>query len=128
MKKSVRLLVIALLALSAVGAFAQNPTQEYELINPASVVKIEPMVIHPHPSTLEGKTVLLHANSKQNADKIMDKLEELLKQNVKNINVINLYKVRPETWVVSENEATSKKIGDIIASYHPDLVITGTAD
>jgi len=33
--------------------------QRWEVLNPQGVVEIEPMKINPHPSTLEGKNVLL---------------------------------------------------------------------
>ena len=68
--------------------FCEEGGQRWEVLNPEGVIKIEPMEINPHPSTLEGKTVLLRWNGKHNGDKFLDRVAELLAQKVKDINII----------------------------------------
>ena len=43
---------------------SKEVNQRWEILNPKGVVKIEPMAINPHPSTLEGKTIMLRWNGK----------------------------------------------------------------
>ncbi len=81
---SVFAVLFAFLLLSAIS-FAKEASQEFELVNPESVVKVEPMNINAHPTTLEGKTVVLRANGKHNSDKALDRVAELLQKEVKNV-------------------------------------------
>src|SRR5512139_4029367 len=78
-------------------AFSKEANQGWELLNPEGVIKIEPMEINPHPTTLEGKTVLLRWNGKHNGDKFLDRVAELLRQKVKGINIIYSWEFAPET-------------------------------
>src|SRR5512139_4255440 len=71
--------------------------QRWEILIPQGVIKIEPMEINPHPSTLEGKTVLLRWNGKHNGDKFLERVAELLRQKVKGINIIYSWEFAPET-------------------------------
>jgi hypothetical protein len=102
--------------------------QQYELVNPEGVAKLEPTKVNPHPATLEGKTVVLRVNSKQNADNNAQRIAELLQQNVKNIKVIKAWEVLPDTRVISQGDARSKQIAQEIAALKPDLVIGFHAD
>lgn len=102
--------------------------QKWELFNPESVVAIDPMVVHPHPSTLTGKTVVLRANGKHNSDHFLEKVVELLEKEVKDIKTIKLWKVAPETGTSSQNAERSNKFAEKIASLKPDLVIGAQGD
>ena len=50
--------------------------------------KVGPVKINPHPTTLEGKTVLLRWNGKMNGDKYLTRVGELLTQQVKNVKIL----------------------------------------
>jgi len=79
-------------------------------------------------SHLEGKTVVLRWNSKLNGDKLLDKLAELLTQQVPGINVVKAYFVDPSTVAVTDTPEKSLQIADTIAALNPDLVIASQAD
>jgi len=107
---------------------AKEAAQEYELINPEGVVKLEPMSVNLHPTTLEGKTVVLRSNGKHNADNALDRLAELLKKEVKNINIIKAWELVPETRAVSQGSETSEQYAKKIAALKPAIVIASQAD
>ena len=110
-------------------AFSKEANQIWELLNPEGVIKIEPMEINPHPTTLEGKTVLLRWNGKHNGDKFLDRLAELLAQKVKGIKIIKSWEVAPETVdPISGSPERSMELMKKLAAFKPDLVIGSQAD
>src|SRR5512136_984049 len=110
-------------------ALTKEAVQKWELMNPEGVIKIEPMEINPHPSTLEGKTVLLRWNGKHNGDKFLDRLAEVLTQKVKGIKIIKSWEVAPETVdPISGSQERSLELMKMLAAYKPDLVIGSQAD
>jgi len=133
MKRRVRggfgkyLFLATLLALPAI-AFSQEAVKEITLINPEGVVNIEPMKINPHPANLEGKTVVLQWNGKQNGDNFMNQIAALLSENVKDIRIIKAWQDAPEVKIISQNPEKSKQLAQRIAAFKPDLVIAGQAD
>jgi hypothetical protein len=103
--------------------------QRWEILNPEGVIKIEPMEINPHPSTLEGKTVLLRWNGKHNGDKFLDRVAELLAQRVKDIKIIKSWEVAPETVdPITGSQERSMELMKKLAAFKPDLVIGSQAD
>ena len=98
--------------------------QTWELVNPAGAFKIIPLELAPRISSLEGKTIALRWNAKPGGDLYLDRIAELLAQQVPTAKVIKLYAVDPSTINVLEGEALAKKI----ATYKPDLVISSQAD
>ncbi|NWF91644.1 MAG: hypothetical protein HXY46_01900 [Syntrophaceae bacterium] len=103
--------------------------QEWEILNPEGVIKIEAMKINPHPSTLEGKTVMLRWNGKHNGDKFLQRVEELLKERVKGVKVIKSWEVAPETVdPITGNQERSQEFAKAIAKFKPDLVIGAQSD
>ncbi len=103
--------------------------QRWEILNPQGVIKIEPMEINLHPSTLEGKTVLLRWNGKHNGDKFLDHLAELLAQKVKGIKIVKSWEVAPETVdPISGSQERSMELMKKLAAFKPDLVIGSQAD
>lgn len=118
---------LILLALPA-SAFSQQGSKEIKLINPEGVVNIEPMNLNPHPASLEGKTVVLQWNGKQNGDNFMNQIATLLAENVKNIKIIKAWQEAPEVKIISQNPEKSKQLAQRIAAFKPDLVIAGQAD
>ena len=103
--------------------------QRWEVLNPQGVVEIEPMKINPHPSTLEGKNVLLRWNGKHNGDKFLDRVAELLAQKVKGIKIIKSWEVAPETVdPISGSQERSIELMKKLAAFKPDIVIGSQAD
>jgi hypothetical protein len=115
-------------AISAIPSFVKEAVQEWGLVNPEGVAKIEPMSVNPHPKTLVGKTVVLRANGKHNSDNFLDRIAEFLEKEVKDVEIIKTWKVVPETNTSSQNPEESKKFAQKIASLKPDLIIASQAD
>ncbi len=118
---------LTLLTLPAI-AFPQQETEHIKLIDPEGVVNIEPVHLNPHPASLEGKTVVLQWNGKQNGDNFMNQIATLLTENVKNIRIIKAWQEAPEVKIISQNPEKSKQLAQRIAAFKPDLVIAGQAD
>ncbi len=117
-----------LLAIPGTILFAEG-NQTWEILNPEGVIRIEAMNINAHPSTLEGKTVLLRWNGKHNGDKFLDRVGELLVQEVKDIKIIKSWEVAPETVdPISGSQERSMELMKKLASFKPDLVIGSQAD
>jgi hypothetical protein len=113
----------------ALDVSAEQKVQDWELINPEGVVKIEPMKLNPHPSRLEGKTVMLRSNGKHNGDKFLTRVGELLNDKVRNIKIIYSWEVAPETVdPITGSYERSKRFAQKLASFKPDLVIASQAD
>ncbi len=121
------LFLITLLFLPAITS-SQEDGREVKLINPEGVVNIEPMKVNPHPVSLEGKTVVLQWNGKQNGDNFMNQVAKLLTENVKDIRIIKAWQEAPEVKIISQNPEKSRQLAQRIAAFKPDLVIAGQAD
>jgi hypothetical protein len=114
---------------SPIDILAKEKIQEWELINPEGVVKIEPMKLNLHPTHLEGKTIMLRSNGKHNGDKFLIRVGELLKDKVKDIKIIYSWEVAPETVdPITGSQERSRKFAQKLASFKPDLVIASQAD
>jgi len=107
---------------------AKEAVQQWELFKPEGVIKIEPMKLNAHPGTLVGKTVVLRANGKHNADNFLNRVAELFQKEVKDIKIIKLWEVAAETNTIIQNPDLSKKFAETVASYRPDLVIGAQCD
>ncbi len=92
------------------------------------IPKIGPIRMNAHPSTLEGKTVLLRWNGKYNGDKFLNRLGELMAQQVKNVRIIKIWETDKSTAVISKNAEVSEQVAASIAKLKPDLVIAAQAD
>jgi len=93
-----------------------------------SLPKVGPVKINPHPASLEGKTVLLRWNGKFNGDKFLNRVAELVTQQVKNVKVIRMWEVDSSTGVMSKNAEVSSQVTEKIAKLKPDIVIAAQAD
>jgi hypothetical protein len=123
------ILAICLGLLTVPGTIlSKEKEQNWELVNPEGVIKIEPMEVNPHPAILVGKTVVLRANGKHNSDNFLNRIAELLQQQVKDIKIIKAWEVAPETNAISQNPEVSKRFAEKITSFKPDLVIASQAD
>ena len=103
-------------------------TQAWELVNPEGVAITDPMASASGISTLEGKTVLLRWNGKPNGDIFLNRLAELLSENVKDIKIIKAYEIAPETSVVSHGSERSAGIATKLLTFQPDIVIASQGD
>ncbi len=109
--------------------FAKEREQRWELLNPGGVVKIEPMEINPHPSTLEGKTIMLRWNGKHNGDNFLNRVAELLVEKVKDVKIIKSWEVAPETVdPITGSQERSLELMRKLAALKPDLIIASQAD
>jgi hypothetical protein len=108
---------------------AKEMKQKWEFLNPEGVIKIEPMGVNPHPSTLEGKTVMLRWNGKHNGDKFLERIAELLTDTVKGLKVIKSWEVAPETVdPIAGSQERSQEFARAIARFKPDIVIGAQSD
>ena len=120
---------ICCLLIPLVTTSAKEVKQKWEVLNPEGVIKIEPMKINPHPSTLEGKTIMLRWNGKHNGDKFLERVGELLKERVKDVRVIKSWEVTPETVdPIAGSQEKSQEFAKAIAKFKPDLVIGAQSD
>ena len=120
-------ILIGLLSLP-ITTLAQEGVQEWVLVNPEGVIKIEPMKVNPHPTTLRGKTVLLRWNGKHNGDNFLNRVGELLTKEVKDIKIIKSWLVAPETAIIAGNPERSQQFVKKLSSPKPDIVIGSQAD
>ena len=102
--------------------------QKWQLVNPEGVVVVEPVEGNPHPSSLEGKTVALYWNGKHNGNNFLDRVAELLTEQVKGIQLVKIYEKHPETATISGSPEKSQAKAQTIAQYKPDLVISSQCD
>ena len=109
-------------------SFGKETAQSWELVNPQGIVKVEPMKVNPHPATLEGKTVVLRWNGKHNGNNILDRVAEMLSEQIKDITIVKLWEKYPDTVCVSSGQEKSKDIAKKVASFKPDLVIASQTD
>lgn len=107
---------------------AKEVPQQWELVNPASIVLSKPVKPAVRPQTLEGKTVVLRWNGKPNGDIFLNRVAELLNEKVKGVKVIKAWEVAPETNVISYSPDRSLEIAKKLASFKPDIVIGAPAD
>ena len=126
-------LLIAVILAGLLGGpidiLAEEKIQDWDLINPEGVVKIEIMKLNPHPSRLEGKTIMLRSNGKHNGDKFLVRVGELLTDKVKDIKIIYSWEVAPETVdPITGSHERSKRFAQKLSSFKPDLVIASQAD
>ena len=107
---------------------AAEVPQEWTLVNPAGVIRTEAIKPAPRLSFLEGKTIVLHWNSKPNGDVILNRIAEHLARRVPSARVIKAYEKFPEIVRISATQEKSKIAAEKLLSLKPDLVIGSTAD
>jgi ABC-type Fe3+-hydroxamate transport system substrate-binding protein len=90
--------------------------------------KVGPVKMVSHPSTLEGKTVLLRWNGKPNGDLFLTRIGELLVEQVKGVKVVKIWETDKSTAVISDSLEKSQEITEKMANLKPDLVIGAQAD
>ncbi len=129
--KIVAVLVLCVFAastmmLSGCGSNAEA-SQDWLLVNPEGATEVTSMQLSAHPTSLEGKTVGLVWNSKENGDNFLNTIAEELENEVKDVNVIKIWDELPESQGYGPNVFTQDVITKIQAM-EPDIVIAAQAD
>jgi len=131
--KSVALLLVSVFIFSVFmmsgcgsGSEAEQAST-WTLVNPEGVQQVQEIQLNTPPSTLEGKTVALRWNIKENGDNFLDRIAELLEENVKDVKVIKLYEEIPETVGYGPSRMGPEVIDKVVA-LKPDLIIGSQAD
>jgi hypothetical protein len=106
----------------------KEAVQQWELVNPAGVIKITPIKMAARINSLEGKTIGLKWNQKPNGNIFLDRIAELLKEKVPSAKIIKFYEVEPTTVPQSANMDVAEAKAKIIAKYKPDIVIGAQCD
>ena len=90
--------------------------------------KVGPVKMIFHPSTLEGKTVLLYWNGKLNGDNFLSRVGELLTEQVKGIKIIKMWETDKSTAVISDSLGKSEEVTEKMSKLKPDIAISAQAD
>jgi len=90
--------------------------------------KVGPVKMNQHPSSLEGKTVVLRWNGKFNGDKYLSRVGELISQQIKSVKILKMWEIDKSTAAISKNAEVSEQVAAGIAKLKPDLVIGAQAD
>ncbi len=101
--------------------------QEWELIIPNGEIQKTTVQPAARINTLEGKTVVLRWNGKNNGDIFLDRLAVLLQQKYPNTKIVKSY-TDSRLNTITGNQAQSKFVTDTILAMKPDLVIAAQAD
>jgi ABC-type Fe3+-hydroxamate transport system substrate-binding protein len=112
--------------LSGCGSDAEA-SRNWTLVNPEGATEVASLQLNEHPKSLEGKTVGLVWNSKENGDNLLNTIAEELEKTVKDVKVVKIYEEIPESQGYGPNIFTQEVIGKIQA-LKPDLVIAAQAD
>ncbi len=89
---------------------------------------VGPVTLNSHPTSLEGKTVVLRWNGKPNGDKFLNRVGELLTEQFPGVKLVKLWEVDESTAVSSDDAEVSLKMAETIAAQKPDLVIGSQCD
>ena len=116
-------LMVLLVMFSVEGIFIYAGAAESK-----KLPKVGPVKMNPHPSSLEGKTVVLHWNGKYNGDRYLSWIGELMSQKIKNVKIIKMWEIDKSTAAISKNAEVSEQVTASIAKLKPDLVIAAQAD
>ncbi len=123
------LLVVLVLSLAAMGlASCSGSAPQQPTAAPAPASSAGSVALNPHPASLEGKTVVLRWNGKPNGDKFLNRVAELLTQQVQGVKIVKLWEADPSTAVSSDSDDVSAQIVGKIAAQKPDLVIAAQCD
>ena len=125
-RSSFAVVLVTLLFLSGLVACHRTPAPKPES-KKETMVKVGPVSMNPHPTSLVGKTVVLRWNGQCNGDTFLNNLAELLKKEVKQIKIIKMWEADANTAVISNDLAKSEKVAEEIAAKKPALVITAQA-
>ena len=101
-----------------------EPSVEWELLSPETAVNEDTVVVHTHPLTLEGKTVVLRRNEKANSDIFLNRVAALLAEKIEGLKIIKAWEAVPGSDALYPKPEILKQIADL----KPDLVISAQGD
>ncbi len=127
MKFSSIIALSAALLLGAPLAQAVEQPQEWELVNPAGVIKQAQIDPAKRITSLDGKTVALRWNGKNNGNVVLDRIGELLNKRYPSVKVVKTY-TDTSLNTISGTPANSERIAKAVAAVKPDLVIASQGD
>ncbi len=116
----------ALLMGAPYGAQAAEEV-EWELVNPSGAIKVAQIEPAARISSLEGKTVALRWNGKNNGDVVLDHLAELIVKKYPSVKIVKTYEDLSLN-TISGTAGNSMRIAKAVAAVKPDLVIASQAD
>jgi ABC-type Fe3+-hydroxamate transport system substrate-binding protein len=126
---NVRCILVFLAALSLLAATAwAEPPQEWEVLNPAGVMQKATVKPAARVASLDGKTIVLRWNGKNNGDVALDKLAELLAKKAPTAKIVKSYALDPSINKIAGSPGESERINKVIMGHKPDLVIASQAD
>jgi len=96
----------------------------WKLVNPEGVVVVEPIEIAPRLASLEGKTVLLRWNGKHNGNNFLDRIAELLAEQVPTAKIIKMWEAIPGSNGYPMKDADFQAALEL----KPDILIASQAD
>ena len=123
-KKIGLICLMVLLLMFAMGGISVDVRASEE----RKIPKVGPVNLNPHPASLEGKTILLRWNGKYNGDRFLNRVGELINQQMKNAKIIKMWEVDKSTAAISRNAEVSEQVAASIGKLKPDLVIAAQAD
>jgi hypothetical protein len=125
-----RLLALAVTALVGMplAAAAKEVPQQWEIVNPAGTIEVKYAKLAPRLTTLEGKTVVLRWNGKQNGNNVLNRVAELLAKQVPSAKVVKLYEIDKSSNKIAGSIEESNRIAKEIKDLKADLVIASQAD
>lgn len=115
------------LLLGAFSAQAMEKPQEWELVNPFGVIKQAQVEPAKRITALEGKTIALRWNGKNNGNVVLDHLAELINKRYPSAKVVKTYTDKSLN-TISGTPANSERIAKAVAAVKPDLVIASQGD
>ncbi len=115
------------LLLGAFSAQAMEKPQEWELVNPSGVIKQAQVEPAKRITALEGKTIALRWNGKNNGNVVLDRLAELINKSYPSAKVVKTYTDKSLN-TISGTPANSERIAKAVAAVKPDLVIASQGD
>lgn len=115
------------LLLGAFSAQAMEKPQEWELVNPSGVIKQAQVEPAKRITALEGKTIALRWNGKNNGNVVLDRLAELINKRYPSAKVVKTYTDKSLN-TISGTPANSERIAKAVAAVKPDLVIASQGD
>ena len=110
------------------AALTKGKIQTWEIINPAGTIGIKMAKLAPRLTTLEGKTILLRWNFKHNGNHYLDRISELLAEEVPTAKVVKIYESERSTINQSGSLEDSSRLARLITRFNPDLVIGAHGD
>jgi hypothetical protein len=122
------LLFCLVVAFTSVGYAAAPADQEWEFIIPTG--EIEKTSIDPAPriKDLDGKTIALRWNGKNNGDVVLDHLAVLLSKKYPSAKIVKTYEMDKSINSITGTMDLSLKVTDFVKKQKPDLVIAAQGD